>query len=188
MITSEGEVFSLLRFPHRNLALFEMSQATQSRSQQFTLGPIDPSTGKRTVVASNEITYKVQAYNLTQTTTPYVSGLVSAYSGAAAARGDDEDSSDDTDDQSEENDAAQVNAEDSEGEEADGSDSGTSDELSEDIARLEVEDGEGGESDTQIRDQEMQKIRMRKMMKLWPLTMMMMTMTMMIIQQCLHRS
>lgn len=124
-----------------------MSQATQSRSQQFTLGPVDPSTGKRTVVASDRGTYKVQAYNLTQATTPYVSGLVSAYSGTAVARVDDEDSSDDTDDQSEEDDAAQANVEDSEGGEADESDSGSSDELSKDIARLEVEDGEGEESD-----------------------------------------
>jgi len=147
VITSEGEVFSSLRFPHRNLSFFEMSQATQSRSQQFTLGPIDPSTGKRTVVASDKGTYKVQAYNLTQATTPYVSGLVSAYSGAAAAREDDEDSSDDIDDQSEEDGAPQAEPEEGESEGTDELDLDSSKEISEDIARLGVEDEEGGGSD-----------------------------------------
>lgn len=123
---------------------FEMSQASSYNYGKFALGPVDPSTGKRTFIPSIASTHKVPAYNHTQASNAHVSGLRSEYSVAAIAQEDEEDSSEDTDDRSEEDDAE---PEEGESERTDESDSESSEVISEDIARLGVEDGEGEESD-----------------------------------------
>jgi hypothetical protein len=99
--------FHFVHFPHSNYPShsYEMSYASRDGGK-YTLGEINPSTGKRTLIRSTSTTdrYKVP-YDLIPASNTHVSGLVSAYSAGGTANEDEEDNSDDTNDQSEEGDA-----------------------------------------------------------------------------------
>jgi hypothetical protein len=158
-----------------------MSRASQSNYQQFTLGPVD-STGKRTVVpiSTTAGSYKVPAYNLTQSPNSHVSGSVSGYAASVKQEegedededdsDEDEDDSSDTDDRSDENEAPQANLKEGEGEDGGEEESDNSDSGSGDAEDADEEDDEAVASEDDEDDEEDETTMPKSILKTSPST------------------